>query len=63
VILAEKEIRHGDFANKIGLSSSAFSLIVNNHGLPSFDSMYKISEELDMDVRKIWLRVKNESID
>lgn len=62
VILAEKDIRHGDFAERVGMSQSAFSGIVNNHSLPSFEFMYNISEELDMDARQIWVRVTaNES--
>jgi putative transcriptional regulator len=60
VILAEREIRHGDFAKRIEMSPAAFSAIINGHTLPSFDTTYKISEELDMDFREIWI-VKNES--
>jgi putative transcriptional regulator len=61
VILAEKDIKHGDFATRIGMSTSAFSLVVNNRGLPSFEFLYKICEELDMDPREIWIRLKKET--
>jgi putative transcriptional regulator len=59
VILAEREIQHGVFAKKIEMSESAFSAIVNGHSLPKFDTLYKISDELDMDFREIWI-VKSE---
>ncbi|KON86621.1 XRE family transcriptional regulator [Sporosarcina globispora] len=57
VIFAEREIRQGDFAKKIGLSQAGMSAIVNNHALPSFPILYRISEELQMDFREIWIRV------
>lgn len=60
VILAEKEIKHGEFANKVEMSSAAFSLIVNNRALPSFESSFKISNELNMDIRDIWIEVRDE---
>lgn len=56
VILAEKEIAHGVFADKIGLSPAAMSSIVNGHSFPSFKVLYKIIEELDMDMREIWIK-------
>lgn len=55
VIFAEREIRQGEFAKKIGVSSSALSLLVNGKSLPSFNVAYKISKELDMDIREIWI--------
>ncbi|MFS0590850.1 helix-turn-helix transcriptional regulator [Cytobacillus horneckiae] len=46
VILADKDIKHGEFANNIGIDKSTFSSIVNNKSLPSFDTLYDIVEEL-----------------
>lgn len=64
VILAEREIKHGDFAKSVNMSSAAFSAIVNNRSLPSFETTYNISEALDLDVRQIWIKEnKVESID
>ncbi|PKG22367.1 transcriptional regulator [Niallia nealsonii] len=56
VILAEREIKHGDFAKVIGISTGALSSIVNNNSFPSFKVVYRISEELDLDIRKIWIK-------
>jgi putative transcriptional regulator len=56
VILAEKEIKHGDFARKIELSPAALSSIVNNKALPSFETLYKMCEELSMKPQEIWVR-------
>ena len=55
VILAEREIKHGDFANIIGVSQAGLSALVNNKSLPSFESAYRISESLNMDIREIWI--------
>ncbi|MEH6990577.1 helix-turn-helix domain-containing protein [Cytobacillus firmus] len=58
VILAEKEIKHGDFAKQINTSAAAFSSIVNNRTLPSFETTYKISEVLEMDIKEIWVKIE-----
>lgn len=54
VILAEKEISHGEFAKKIGISASALSTIINNKSLPTFSVVYRICKELDMGIEEIW---------
>jgi len=56
VIFAEREIKQGEFANKIGLSPAAISSIANSHSLPSFPVVYRILEELDLDMREIWIK-------
>jgi putative transcriptional regulator len=56
IIFAEREIKQGEFAKKIGVSASALSAIANGHTYPSFPVMYAICEELNMDVREIWIR-------
>jgi len=56
VIFAEREIHQGEFAKKIGVSSGALSAIVNNKSFPSFKVLYSISEELNMDMREIWIK-------
>ncbi|PGR00696.1 helix-turn-helix transcriptional regulator [Priestia megaterium] len=55
VILAEREIKHGDFAKVVGVSPAGLSALVNNKSLPSFENAYRISESLNMDVREIWI--------
>ena len=57
VILAEKEMSHGEFAKAIGISASALSLIINNKSLPTFQVVYKICEELDMQIHEIWKEI------
>lgn len=54
VILAEKDILHGDFAGKLGVSKTTLSLIINSKSKPSFDVTYKICKELNLDIREIW---------
>ncbi|AXI29431.1 transcriptional regulator [Priestia megaterium] len=58
VILAEKEIKHEDFAKIVGFSPAGLSSLVNNKSLPSFKSAYRISEALEMDIKEIWIRPK-----
>jgi putative transcriptional regulator len=57
VILAEKEIPHGDFAKKVNLSSGALSNIINNKSLPAFETLYEICTRLERDFREIWVKV------
>jgi len=56
VIFAERDIAQGEFADRIGVSAAAISAIKNSHSLPSFPVLYRICEELDMDMREIWIR-------
>ncbi|WP_297987239.1 helix-turn-helix transcriptional regulator [uncultured Anoxybacillus sp.] len=58
VILTEKEIKQGDFAERIGISQGALSAIVNNRSLPSFTVAYAICEELNMPINEIWVKTK-----
>jgi putative transcriptional regulator len=54
VLLAELEVKHGEFADRIGIDKSTMSSIVNNKSLPSFDTLYDIVEE----IRKINPNIK-----
>ncbi|MGG1691831.1 helix-turn-helix transcriptional regulator [Heyndrickxia ginsengihumi] len=56
VIFAERNIVQKEFADKIGVSSSTLTLIKKGRQYPSFPVTYRISEELDMDVREIWIK-------
>ncbi|MED1711686.1 helix-turn-helix transcriptional regulator [Bacillus thuringiensis] len=52
----DKKFTQKKFAEKVGLSRSALNAIVNEQRPPSFESAYLISQELDMDIRDIWIK-------
>jgi putative transcriptional regulator len=56
VIFAERDIKQGEFAEKIGVSLGTLSAIVNNRSLPSFPVAYAICEELGMTINEIWIK-------
>lgn len=56
VIFAEREIKHGKFAKKVGISGATLSALVNEHQDPSFDTAYAICEELQLTIQEIWIR-------
>jgi len=58
VILAEREMKYGEFAQQIEISRSAMSGLMNNKTLPTFAVAYRISENLDMDIKDIWIKQK-----
>jgi putative transcriptional regulator len=58
VIFAERDIVQEKFAKKIGITGSSLSGIVNGRTLPQFETLYNICEELQLDFREIWVRVK-----
>ncbi|MDU9695127.1 helix-turn-helix transcriptional regulator [Priestia aryabhattai] len=57
-ILTEREIKHEDFAKVVGVSPANLSALINNKSLPSFESAYRISEALEMDIKEIWISSK-----
>lgn len=64
VVLAEMDIKHGEFAERIGIDKSTMSAIVNNKSLPKFETLYDILEELrkvdpSIKLNEIWMK-KNE---
>lgn len=59
VIFAEREIRHGEFARRVGISQASLSALVNNRTLPKFEAAYRIAEELKLPVEKIWVRTRS----
>lgn len=60
VLLAENDLKHGEFAKMVGVSLSTMSGLVNTKTLPTFSVAYRISEELNMDIRDIWVKVVKE---
>ncbi|MGI8381647.1 helix-turn-helix transcriptional regulator [Priestia megaterium] len=57
-ILTKREIKHEDFAKVVGVSPANLSALINNKSLPSFESAYRISEALEMDIKEIWISSK-----
>ncbi|MFJ5716511.1 helix-turn-helix transcriptional regulator [Neobacillus sp. NPDC093127] len=60
VILAEEKIKdqrftQRKFAEKIGVTNSTLSLIVNGKNLPSFEVVYRICKELKRPLEEIWV--------
>jgi putative transcriptional regulator len=59
VILAENDMKHGVFADRVGIDKSTMSSIVNGKSLPSFETLYDIVEEIrkinpDVRLSDIW---------
>jgi putative transcriptional regulator len=61
VVFAERNIKSGEFADKIGISPATLSQLSNNKTLPTLPVAYKIAEELDLNVMEIW-RIKKADI-
>ena len=65
VVLAELGIKHGDFADKIGVDKSTISALANNKSLPSFDTLYTIIKELErkdpnLKLGDIWVKIDSD---
>ena len=54
VILAERNIKKGEFAKKVGVSVSGFSLLVNEKSIPTLPVALKIAKELNLTVEELW---------
>lgn len=54
VIFAERNIKHKDFAEKIGISRTTLSLLVREKSVPRFDVAYRIAKALEMPIESIW---------
>lgn len=54
IIFAEREIKVGEFAEKIGVSRTALSSIINNRTLPSFETIFNIEKELNLRMIDVW---------
>jgi putative transcriptional regulator len=58
VIFAERNIKHGEFAEKVGISQATMSALVNGRNLPTLPVAYKIGEALNLPVEQIWVKEK-----
>lgn len=56
VILAERGIKHGWLAERLGISKGAMSAIINDKSLPTFEVTYKILEQLNMRIDEVWMK-------
>ncbi|WP_082034184.1 helix-turn-helix transcriptional regulator [Cohnella kolymensis] len=48
--------RQKPFAEKLEISQTTLSLLVNNRSLPTLEMAYRISEELNLSVHDIWIK-------
>lgn len=55
VILAEKDIPHGVFAQQVGINGSTLSSIIKNRSLPNFQTTYAICTVLNKKIEDIWI--------
>jgi putative transcriptional regulator len=63
VILAEEKLKDPSFtqrkfAEKIGVTNSTCSLIVNGKTLPSFEVTYRICTVLNRPINEIWVAIE-----
>ncbi|UVI31229.1 helix-turn-helix transcriptional regulator [Paenibacillus spongiae] len=54
VIFAERNIKQREFAQKVGISETTLSSLVNGKQLPTLEVGYRIAEELDLNIMEIW---------
>ncbi|SFC51856.1 helix-turn-helix domain-containing protein [Bacillus sp. UNCCL81] len=54
VILAERRIKKGLFADQVGINRNTLSFIVNEKSVPTLEVALKIAKALDMKVEDIW---------
>lgn len=58
MILADIGIRQKDFSQRVGISESTLSGIVNGHTLPSFENTYLICKDLNKHIWEIWIELE-----
>lgn len=56
VIFAENGIKKSEFAKQIGVNNGTISSWVSNESIPKLDVAYRVADELNMPVEKIWVR-------
>lgn len=54
VIFAERRIKKGEFADKLGVSRGTLSTWCNDKSVPPLEMAYKVAAELDLNVMEIW---------
>lgn len=62
-ILEDAEIRPNVFGNSVGMSKEELNDLITSKTLPSFEDLYNITSELNLDVHEIWTpKVDNNNI-
>lgn len=61
LILAEEKMKNPAFtqkrlADKINISRTALSALVNEKSLPSFEVAYSLAKELNRPIERIWIK-------
>jgi putative transcriptional regulator len=54
MILAERKIKKGEFAKKVGITHATLTLIIKEERTPTLQVAMKISRKLDLKVEDIW---------
>ena len=60
-LLKEKNVAGKDLAESVGVSANTISRIAKGSSFPSGDLLKKIAEELDVDIRELFLSTKEGS--
>lgn len=60
-LLKEKNITGKDLAEKVGVHPVNFSKIINGNSFPKPDLLKRISEELDVDIRDLFISTKEDA--
>jgi len=60
-LLREKNLTGKDIAEKVGVSTVAISNIVSGNSFPKPELLKKISEELDVDIRDLFISTKEDA--
>lgn len=55
-ILADKEIKHGDFAKMIGVNTSTLSTWISGKSRPSLEMAFQIADILHVDINEVWVK-------
>lgn len=56
VIFAERDIKKGEFAKRIGVNPGTLSAWCKNKAVPTLEIAYRVAEELDLNVMEIWIK-------
>ncbi len=59
-ILEERGIKQSWLIKKVGISSGAMSLLVNNKSTPTLEVAFKIAKALNLHIEDVWQHVDEE---
>lgn len=54
VILADRRIKKGEFADKVGITRGSLTLILKEERTPTLQVAMKIANALDLKIEDIW---------